>query len=104
MVVQWGKHSMVDATRALLAAALADNANAKFVLLSESGVPLYSAATLYAQLMSEKKSRINACALAADEHPIRSHMLRGSSESATRWVRGNTCCLMQCLPHAAVLH
>lgn len=95
---------MVDATRALLAAALADNANAKFVLLSESGVPLYSAATLYAQLMSEKKSRINACALAADEHPIRSHMLRGSSESATRWVRGNTCCLMQCLPHAAVLH
>eukprot|EP00884_Botryococcus_braunii_P000625 jgi/Botrbrau1/10563/Bobra.0343s0011.1 len=85
VVVQWGKHNMVDATRALLAFALADKTNEKFVLLSESGVPLYSAATMYAQLMTEKKSRINACALEADQRPIRTHMLKGSSDSATRW-------------------
>jgi hypothetical protein len=78
---------MVDATRALLAAALADSSNVKFVLLSESGVPLYSATTLYAQLMAEDRSRINACAMEGPEaRPIRTHVIRGSAESASRWV------------------
>jgi hypothetical protein len=93
LTVKWGKHSMVDATRVLLAAALADPSNAKFVLLSESGVPLYSATTLYAQLMAEDRSRINACAMEGPEaRPIRTHVIRGSADSASRWV-----CTLLCL-------
>ena len=59
--VTWGTFALVEATRALMRAALQDPANRKLVLLSESGVPLYPPDTLYAQLMSEPRSRINAC-------------------------------------------
>ena len=57
----WGTHTLIDATRALIAAALTNPRAAKFVLLSESDIPLYSPLTVYAQLMSEPRSRINAC-------------------------------------------
>lgn len=33
----------------------------RFLLLSEADVPLYSPLTLYQQLLSERKSRVNAC-------------------------------------------
>ena len=57
----WGSHDLVVAARSLLAAALADPANQRFLLLSESGVPLYPPATIHAQLLSEGRSRVNAC-------------------------------------------
>jgi len=37
--------------------ALRDPANVKFVLLSETSIPLYPPATIYLQLMAEDKSR-----------------------------------------------
>ena len=40
---------------------LQDPANQKMVLLSESCLPLYPPTLTYAQLISEPKSRINAC-------------------------------------------
>ncbi len=61
--VRWGTFALVDATRALLRAALADRANTRFVLLSESGIPLYPPAALHQQLTAERRSRINACAV-----------------------------------------
>lgn len=60
--VSWGTFALVDATRALLRAALQDPANQRFVLLSESGVPLYPPAATHQQLLAEPRSRINACA------------------------------------------
>ena len=57
----WGDHSIVEATRILLRAALADPRNQRFVLLSEADAPLYSAAATYAQLMGEVTSRVDAC-------------------------------------------
>lgn len=51
----------VGAERALLRAALADPANQRFVLLSDSCVPLYPAPLIWAQLLSEERSRVNAC-------------------------------------------
>ena len=59
--VEWGNHSVIDAERALLRAALADPANQRFALLSESCVPLHPAPVVYAQLMAEPRSRVNAC-------------------------------------------
>lgn len=59
--VEWGQHSMVDATRALLRNALKDPLNQKFILLSEAGIPLYPPDVLYHQLITEDKSRLHAC-------------------------------------------
>ena len=58
---QWGTHSIIDATRALLAAGLTNPRASKFVLISESDVPLYSPMALYSQIIAEPKSRVNAC-------------------------------------------
>merc|ERR1712130_1005904 len=58
---EYGEHSIMDATRILIREALETHANKKFVILSESGIPLYPAAMIYAQLISEQKSRVNAC-------------------------------------------
>lgn len=57
----WGSHDLVIAARTLLEAAYADPLNQRFILLSESGIPLYPAAAVYTQLISEDKSRINSC-------------------------------------------
>lgn len=42
-------------------AALAELSNQKLVLLSESDIPLYPPALVYQQLISEPRSRVNAC-------------------------------------------
>lgn len=59
--VEWGRHSLVTATRNLMKIALQEPLNQRFILLSEAGIPLYPPTTLYYQLMSEKMSRINSC-------------------------------------------
>jgi hypothetical protein len=51
----------VQAQRLLLRSALQDPLNQRFVFLSEACAPLIPAATMYAQLMSEPRSRVNAC-------------------------------------------
>lgn len=60
---EWGGHSLAEGSKRLLQAALADPLNQRFVMLSESALPLYPPATIYQQLMLEDKSRINACKL-----------------------------------------
>lgn len=45
--VEWGKFNMVEAERRLLANALLDISNERFVLLSESCIPLYDFTTIY---------------------------------------------------------
>ena len=57
----WGGFDLVDATKALLRAALANERNKKLMLVSESCIPLYPPTLIYQELMSEPKSRINAC-------------------------------------------
>lgn len=59
--MEWGQHSLADASRILLRAALADPANQKFIMLSESDIPLYPPTAIWLQLMSEELSRINSC-------------------------------------------
>lgn len=62
----WGTHTLVDATRALIAAALTNQRATKFVLVSESDVPLYNPLVLYQQLIHEPRSRLNACNVSSD--------------------------------------
>ena len=55
-VAEWGKMSMCDAERRLLANALLDNSNEWFILLSESCVPLYPFRVIYHYIMRSKYS------------------------------------------------
>eukprot|EP00210_Caulerpa_lentillifera_P004880 g4657.t1 len=57
----WGTFKLVEAELSLIRAALKDKRNKKFVLLSESCIPLHPPEVIYAQIISEKKSRLKAC-------------------------------------------
>ena len=57
----WGQPTLIMAERLLLQKALQDKDNQRFVLLSESCIPLYSPQLIYQQLMGELRSRVNAC-------------------------------------------
>ena len=61
--VDWGTFSLVAALKELITSALEDRLNQKFMLISESGIPLYPGETMWVELMVEEKSRINACEL-----------------------------------------
>jgi hypothetical protein len=57
---EWGTHTLVEATRHLVWEAFKDPLNQRFVLVSESDVPLYDPLMMYRQVMSETESRVNA--------------------------------------------
>jgi hypothetical protein len=61
MQTAWGTHSLTKAALLLMEMALEEPLNQRFVLLSESDIPLYPPAVVWLQLMSEQKSRIHAC-------------------------------------------
>ncbi|XP_072958448.1 glycosyltransferase BC10-like [Typha angustifolia] len=59
-VAEWGKMSMCDAERRLLANALLDISNERFILLSESCIPLYSFSIIYQYLIRSRYSYVGA--------------------------------------------
>ncbi|CAI9755697.1 unnamed protein product [Fraxinus pennsylvanica] len=59
-VAEWGKMSMCDAERRLIANALLDISNEWFVLLSESCIPLYNFSTVYNYIKQSKYSFLGA--------------------------------------------
>ncbi|KAL5553129.1 hypothetical protein UlMin_040530 [Ulmus minor] len=58
--VGWGKVSMIAAERRLLANALLDISNQRFVLLSEACIPLFNFNTVYNYLINSKKNYVMA--------------------------------------------
>ncbi|KAG7555445.1 Glycosyl transferase family 14 [Arabidopsis suecica] len=58
--VYWGTSSMVDAEKRLLANALLDESNQRFVLLSDSCIPLYNFTTIYDYLTGTNLSFIGS--------------------------------------------
>lgn len=59
-VVEWGNANMIEAERRLLANALLDFSNQRFVLLSESCIPLYNFSTIYSYLMNSSENFVEA--------------------------------------------
>ncbi|KAK9787631.1 hypothetical protein WJX73_008336 [Symbiochloris irregularis] len=59
----WGEHSTTEVVRRMLRLALRDPLNQRFLLVSETCIPLYPPTVLYASLMADNVSRINACKL-----------------------------------------
>ena len=57
----WGSPNNSVAERLMLREALKEPRNQLFVLLSDSGVPLYPPTAVYQHLMGISKSRIDAC-------------------------------------------
>ncbi|KAJ3672246.1 hypothetical protein LUZ60_006967 [Juncus effusus] len=58
-VTEWGEMSMCDAEKRLLANALLDISNERFILLSESCIPLHNFNTTYKYLINSKHSFMN---------------------------------------------
>ncbi|PPD96414.1 hypothetical protein GOBAR_DD06577 [Gossypium barbadense] len=58
--VAWGESSMIEAERLLLATALQDPVNQRFVLLSDSCVPLYNFSYIYRYLMASSRSFVDS--------------------------------------------
>ncbi|KAL6615845.1 hypothetical protein ACP70R_038115 [Stipagrostis hirtigluma subsp. patula] len=58
--VAWGEATMVEAERMLFAAALEDPLNQRFVLLSDSCVPLHNFSYIYTYLMASPKSFVDS--------------------------------------------
>ncbi|GAB2240046.1 hypothetical protein Droror1_Dr00020564 [Drosera rotundifolia] len=69
--VGWGESSMIEAERLLLDAALEDPANQRFVLLSDSCVPLYNFSYIYKYIMASQRSFVDSFLDPKDEryHP-----------------------------------
>lgn len=59
-ISEWGRMSMCDAERRLLANALLDISNQWFILLSESCIPLYKFSFVYHYIMKAKHSFVGA--------------------------------------------
>lgn len=59
-LTEWGKMSMCDAERRLLANALLDISNEYFILLSESCIPLYNFSLIYHYIKKSKYSFVGA--------------------------------------------
>uniref|UniRef100_A0A383V407 Uncharacterized protein n=1 Tax=Tetradesmus obliquus TaxID=3088 RepID=A0A383V407_TETOB len=57
----YAQHVLAEAEVLLLHAALGDAANTQFVLVSDSSMPLYPPDVIWAQLVSEPLSRLDAC-------------------------------------------
>ena len=58
--VGWGKVNMIEAERRLLANALLDFSNQRFVLISESCIPLFNFSTIYSYLINSTESYVMA--------------------------------------------
>ncbi|XP_045819110.1 glycosyltransferase BC10-like [Trifolium pratense] len=58
--VEWGKFNMIEAERRLLANALLDFSNQRFVLISESCIPLFNFSTIYSYLMNSTLNYVMA--------------------------------------------
>ncbi|WOL17899.1 hypothetical protein Cni_G26692 [Canna indica] len=58
--VSWGSITLVDAEKRLLANALLDFSNERFVLLSESCIPVYNFPTVYEYLVTSKHSFVQS--------------------------------------------
>uniref|UniRef100_A0A0C9RW72 TSA: Wollemia nobilis Ref_Wollemi_Transcript_9541_1888 transcribed RNA sequence n=1 Tax=Wollemia nobilis TaxID=56998 RepID=A0A0C9RW72_9CONI len=59
-VVQWGQSNMFDAERRLLANALLDFSNERFILLSETCIPVFNFTTIYNYLTKSHHSFVNS--------------------------------------------
>ena len=73
----WGQHTLSQATRRLLQAALENPLNARFVLLCGSSIPVRPARFTYSQLIGERRSHFDEFVFSSEDKvsiPLAYHM------------------------------
>jgi hypothetical protein len=86
--VEWGEASMVEAERLLLAEALQDPLNQRFILLSDSCIPLYNFDYTYNYVMSSPKSFVDSFLHTRDDQynpKMRNVVLREKWRKGSQW-------------------
>ncbi|CAI0550882.1 unnamed protein product [Linum tenue] len=84
--VVWGESTMIEAEKLLLGAALHDPANQRFVLLSDSCVPLYDFSYTYSYIMSSPKSFVDSF---VDESRGRYDPDMSATITRSKWRKGS---------------
>ncbi|KAJ0106032.1 hypothetical protein Patl1_19150 [Pistacia atlantica] len=87
--VEWGKATMMDATRRLLANALLDFTNQRFVLLSETCIPLFNFKTTYNYLINTNESYIDSDVTPGKESRGRYNPRMLPTISISQWRKGS---------------
>ncbi|KAK7314575.1 hypothetical protein VNO77_33101 [Canavalia gladiata] len=87
--VRWGENSMIEAERRLLGNALLDFSNQRFVLLSESCIPLFNFSTIYTYLMNSTKTFVEAYDLPGDVGRGRYNRKMGPMIRLSQWRKGS---------------
>lgn len=87
-VVEWGQVNMVEAERRLLANALLDTSNQRFVLLSESCIPLFNFSTIYTYLTNSTQNFVEAYDLPGPVGRDRYNRLMGPNITIEQWRKG----------------
>ncbi|EPS64178.1 hypothetical protein M569_10605, partial [Genlisea aurea] len=85
--VSWGEASMIEAERLLFREALRDPANQRFILLSDSCIPLYNFSYIYSYLiMRSPKSFVDSFTVKKDSeyNPLMSPVI-----SKKNWMKGS---------------
>jgi Core-2/I-Branching enzyme len=93
MQASWGLHSLVEAERVLLRAALEDPQNRRFQMLCEQTVPLYPPEVLYRELMAAPGSHVAACDAGGQNKGVRHSHLGPLLHCASGAVRGALTCV-----------
>ncbi|CAN1843551.1 Glycosyltransferase BC10 [Linum perenne] len=84
--VVWGESTMIQAEKLLLQAALHDPANQRFVLLSDSCIPLYNFSYTYSYIMSSPKSFVDSF---VDESTGRYNPDMSTTIPRSKWRKGS---------------
>ncbi|CAH9142682.1 unnamed protein product [Cuscuta epithymum] len=87
--VEWGEFNMIEAERRLMANALLDFSNQRFVLLSEACIPLFNFSTVYSYLMRSTKSFIEAYDLPGPVGRGRYNKLMEPDITLDQWLKGS---------------
>ncbi|KAG6418995.1 hypothetical protein SASPL_121203 [Salvia splendens] len=84
--VAWGEASMIQAERILFEEALQDLANQRFILLSDSCVPLYNFSYIYNYLMGSPRSFVDSF---LDKKDVRYNPQMSPAISKQKWRKGS---------------
>ncbi|KAG8086629.1 hypothetical protein GUJ93_ZPchr0010g7558 [Zizania palustris] len=93
--VSWGSITLVDAEKRLLANALLDFSNERFVLLSESCIPLFNFSTVYEYLINSTHSFVESYNIDTPQcagrynHRMAPHILPSQWRKGSEWFELN---------------
>ncbi|KAF5940293.1 hypothetical protein HYC85_021460 [Camellia sinensis] len=87
--VEWGNVNMIEAERRLLANALLDFSNQRFVLLSEACIPLFNFSTIYSYLMNSTQNFVEAYDLPGPVGQGRYNRHMGPTITIQDWRKGS---------------